>query len=68
MLHDEGLLEKRRGLGMFVTPEARDHVQKQRRSALREDFIAPPLLAEARALGLSQTELIDLIRAEGDQP
>lgn len=67
VLHDEGLLEKRRGLGMFVTPEARDHVQKQRRSALREDFIAP-LLAEARALGLSQTELIDLIRAEGDQP
>ncbi|KXU17555.1 GntR family transcriptional regulator [Corynebacterium sp. HMSC08C04] len=64
-LFDEGLLEKRRGLGMFVTPEARTRIAEKRRAALHEDFVAP-LLAEARALGITTAELIELIKSEGE--
>ena len=62
-LFDEGLLEKRRGLGMFVLPGAREQVLSARREALADKFIRP-LLNEARALGLSDAELTRLIDAE----
>lgn len=59
----DGLLEKRRGLGMFVVPGARDKVLARRRAALAEEFIRP-LLAEARALGLDDATLDGLIAEE----
>ena len=37
MLVDEGLLEKRRGLGMFVLPEARTLALQQEREAFLND-------------------------------
>ena len=63
----DGLLEKRRGLGMFVVPGARGMVLARRRSALAADFIRP-LLAEARALGIDDAALDELIAAERKQP
>lgn len=65
VLFEEGLLEKRRGLGMFVREGARDQVRHQRQEALREDFILP-LLKEGAALSLSASDIADLIEAEGD--
>lgn len=62
-LFEQGLLEKRRGLGMFVLPGARRQIQTERRKALAVDFIRP-LLREARALGLGDKELDALIEAE----
>ncbi|AYJ33934.1 GntR family transcriptional regulator [Corynebacterium xerosis] len=63
----DGLLEKRRGLGMFVVPGARGMVLARRRSALAADFIRP-LLTEARALGIDDAALDELIAAERKQP
>ncbi|QGU06540.1 HTH-type transcriptional repressor YtrA [Corynebacterium occultum] len=62
-LFEQGLLEKRRGLGMFVLPGAREQIQGERREALAADFIRP-LLKEARALDLGDAELDALIEAE----
>lgn len=65
LLVDDHVLEKRRGLGMFVREGAREKVRHQRQEALREDFIVP-LLKEGAALGLSASDIADLIEAEGD--
>lgn len=63
----EGLLEKRRGLGMFVVAGARDAVLAQRKAALAADFIRP-LLDEARMLGLDDATLDELIARERTKP
>ena len=65
LLVEQGLLAKRRGLGMFVVTGARDQIHHERRRALAADFIRP-LLREAAALGIGDRELNELIRAEQD--
>ncbi|MDY5784939.1 GntR family transcriptional regulator [Corynebacterium sp.] len=62
-LFDEGLLEKRRGLGMFVLPTAREQVLRTRRDAFAANFLQP-LIAEADTLGISATELTEMINKE----
>ena len=59
----EGLLEKRRGLGMFVVPGARDTVLAKRQADFAATFIRP-LLAEARLLGLDDATVDKLIDSE----
>ncbi|MFK4836552.1 GntR family transcriptional regulator [Microbacterium sp. ZW T2_14] len=61
MLTDKGVLHKRRGIGMFVAPGARDLLLAERRSAFADRFV-DPLLAEARKLGLGPDDLALLIR------
>lgn len=61
MLVDDGVLEKRRGIGMFVVTGARDRLVRLRRKEFAEQYIEP-LLGEARRLGISTEELVDLIR------
>ena len=60
MLVDKGVLYKRRGIGMFVAPGARDRLLAERRSAFADRFIGP-LVAEARKLGLGADDLSRLI-------
>lgn len=60
MLVDAGVLEKRRGIGMFVTPRAREVVLEERRHDFAGDFIAP-LIDEALRLGYSRESLQDLV-------
>ncbi|MCQ4626518.1 GntR family transcriptional regulator [Corynebacterium sp. CCUG 65737] len=62
-LFNDGLVEKRRGLGMFVKDSARDQVLRTRRDAFAATFIHP-LLREADQLGISADELTDLIAKE----
>lgn len=62
MLVDKGVLSKRRGIGMFVEPGARDLLLAERRTAFADRFIGP-LLAEAHKLGLSADDLAGLIRS-----
>lgn len=62
-LHQEGLVEKRRGLGMFVTPGARERILDQRRARLARDYIRP-LLREAASLELSAEDLRAAIEKE----
>lgn len=60
LLVDKGVLYKRRGLGMYVSPEGRDRILQERRSAFVTRFLTP-LLAEASKLGISGDELVALI-------
>ena len=62
-LQQEGLLEKRRGLGMFVLPTAREQVLRTRRDAFYNTFITP-LVHEAKQLGISTEELTAMITQE----
>jgi DNA-binding transcriptional regulator YhcF (GntR family) len=61
MLVDKGVLYKRRGIGMFVAPGARERLLDERRTAFADRFVEP-LLAEARKLGLGPDDLSALIR------
>ncbi len=60
LLVDAGVLEKRRGIGMFVTDGARERIVGTRREDFAGDYIAP-LIDEALRLDYSRTDLHDLI-------
>ena len=60
LLVDDHVLEKRRGLGMFVTDGARDQILAKRREDFAGDYIAP-LIDEAVHLGYTRSDLHDLI-------
>jgi len=60
LLVAKNVIEKRRGIGMFVTEGARDILIAERRAAFSDRFIAP-LIAEAATLGLSPNDLTQLI-------
>jgi GntR family transcriptional regulator len=65
VLADEGLLDKRRGIGMFVAVGARRRLLEERRTRFAERYIEP-MLAEAGRLGIGTGELAELIR-EADE-
>ena len=64
LLADDGLLEKRRGIGMFVAAGARRRLLAQRREQFAERYVRP-LLTEATRLGIDGGELIALIKECG---
>jgi DNA-binding transcriptional regulator YhcF (GntR family) len=61
MLADDGLVEKRRGIGMFVAAGARARLLAERRKRFPEHYVEP-LVAEASRLGIGAGELAALIR------
>lgn len=63
LLVDAGILYKRRGIGMFVAEGARERLLVARRTAFRDDYIAP-LVAQARSLGITVDDLAEMIRKE----
>ncbi|HEY5680007.1 MAG TPA: GntR family transcriptional regulator [Pseudomonadales bacterium] len=66
MLVDEGLLEKRRGVGMFVCEGAREQALKQERTRfLEEDW--PEVVERIALLGLTRDELLNTAAEEGRQ-
>lgn len=60
----DGILYKKRGIGMFVAADARERVLERRREAFGRDFVEP-LLVEARRLGLSADDVKKLIEKGG---
>lgn len=62
-LVDDGIVAKRRGIGMFVTPGARARLIERRRADFPAEFIRP-LIIEAEKLGIDIDELAGLLRAE----
>ena len=66
LLVDEGILYKKRGIGMFVAEGAKEQIMKKRKEHFYDDYIKS-LLAEARNLGITKQELITMIEesAEG---
>lgn len=61
LLSDDGLVEKRRGIGMFVAAGARAQLLAERRKRFAERYVEP-LVAEAGRLGIDADELIGMIR------
>ncbi len=61
MLIDDGLLEKRRGIGMFVSTGARDRLLDARRRRFAERYVEP-MVIEAVRLGIDADALVGLIR------
>lgn len=60
LLVDQGILVKRRGIGMFVAEGAKQRIAQERRERFTHDFLQP-LLVEARTIGLDTATLIRLI-------
>lgn len=60
-LVDEGVLHKRRGIGMFVTEGAREQLLAGRRARFFADAVSP-LAAEARLLGIPVEEVVRRLR------
>ena len=66
-LVDEGVLYKKRGIGMFVSPNARELLRTDRRDRFFTDVV-DPMVTEARAIGVPLRDVIHRIeKAEGDQ-
>ena len=63
LLVDEGILYKKRGIGMFVAAGAVEKIRNRRKDAFYQMRLAE-LLAEARSLGISKEELIAQIKKE----
>ncbi len=64
LLVDEGVLYKKRGIGMFVAAGAKDRLVTKRRDQFTAEFLAP-LLAEAAKLGITPPQLTRMIEKEG---
>ena len=64
-LIDEGVLYKRRGVGMFVSPDAPQKLREEHRSRFFEDVV-DPMIAEARAIGMPLPEVIAHIEKAED--
>lgn len=60
LLVDEGILYKKRGLGMFVKEGARRVLVAQRHDNFETQFVVP-LVEEARALEISQEQVLDMV-------
>jgi GntR family transcriptional regulator len=58
---DEQVLYKKRGIGMFVSPTARDALRAQRRQTFFSDVV-DPMVAEASAVGIPLDEVVGRIQ------
>ena len=66
LLVEEGILYKKRGIGMFVAEGAKAAIMKKRKECFFDDYIRG-LLLEAASLGISKKELIEMIAGAGEQ-
>lgn len=61
-LVDEGILFKKRGIGMFVAEDAKKTLVQQRKKAFVDNYVTG-LVQEAEKLGITETEIIELIKS-----
>lgn len=61
ILVDAGLLYKKRGVGMFVSRDAREKLAEKRKERFYRDFVEPMIL-EAIQLGISESEFIEMAK------
>ena len=61
LLTAEGILYKRRGLGMFGSPGAAEAVRQKRRAAFYDGYVRP-LVKEGASLGLTGEELLAMVK------
>jgi GntR family transcriptional regulator len=56
-LVEEGVLYKRRGIGMFVSADARERLRAERRERFFEQVV-DAMITEARVIGISLDEIV----------
>jgi DNA-binding transcriptional regulator YhcF (GntR family) len=61
LLVDQGILYKKRGVGMFVTAGAQEKLMEKRREQFFEQYVAT-MIREAEKLGITEDQLIDMIQ------
>lgn len=61
LLVDEGILYKKRGIGMFVTKGAKKEIRGKRKNSFYKEFIVK-LVNEAGNLGIGHDELLEMIQ------
>ncbi len=61
LLVDQGILYKKRGLGMYVAPGARARLLEKRLEQFYEQYVVA-MLREAEKLGITQEQLADMIQ------
>ena len=65
LLVDEGILYKKRGIGMFVASGAKKKIMEKRKKHFYDDYVRS-LLAEAVSLGITKKDLIAMIEESKD--
>ena len=65
LLVDEGILYKKRGIGMFVTTGAKQKIMEKRKEHFYDDYVKS-LMAEAVSLGITKKELVAMIMESKD--
>ena len=61
LLSAEGILYKRRGIGMFVAPGAEQAVRAKRKAAFYDSYVRP-LVKEGASLAVTGEELLAMVR------
>ncbi|MFF2154933.1 GntR family transcriptional regulator [Paenibacillus chitinolyticus] len=61
LLVNEGILYKKRGLGMYVATEAKRKIQMKRRERFHKELLSD-LLDEADKLGLTTEDIMNMIK------
>ncbi len=61
LLVNEGILYKKRGLGMYVSSDAKLKIQKQRRNRFYKELLSS-LISEADKLELATEDIIEMIK------
>ena len=62
ILVDEGVLYKKRGIGMFVSTGAKEAILSRRKNEFYDNYVKK-LLEEAASIGLGKEEVIQLIQS-----
>ena len=60
LLADESIVYKKRGLGMFVSPQAKEYILNKRKNQILRQMVRE-LIAEARRLEVEDQELLSMI-------
>jgi GntR family transcriptional regulator len=66
LLVNEGILYKKRGIGMFITEDARAIILRKRRKLFHDKYIVN-MLEEAKILELSKKDVIEMIEQVGEE-
>lgn len=62
ILVDEGVLYKKRGIGMFVSAGAKEAILSRRKNEFYDNYVKK-LLEEVASIGLGKEEVIQLIKS-----
>lgn len=61
-LVDQGVIYKKRGVGMFVAEDARNTLLKERKEKFKDEYVKP-MIEEMSKLGLTEQDLNRLMEA-----